>query len=63
MPISLTRWPTGLLYMISSFFASSLISKILFISAKKGARGNAATNIVMNPYCRTASQIFISIKT
>ncbi|CAG5104404.1 Protein of unknown function [Cotesia congregata] len=53
MPISLTRCPTGLLYIVSNFFASNLISKILFINAKNGARGNAATNIVINPYCKT----------
>lgn len=53
IPISLTRCPTGLLYMVSNFFASNLISKILFNSAKNGARGNAATKIVTNPYCNT----------
>lgn len=60
IPISLTRCPTGLLYMVSNFFASNLISKILFINAQNGARGNAATNIVINPYCRTEiKSIFI----
>lgn len=53
IPISLTRCPTGLLYMVSNFFASNLISKTLFNSAKNGAKGNAATKIVTNPYCST----------
>ena len=58
MPISLTRCPTGLLYRVSNFFASSLISKILFNNAKNGANGNAATKIVTNPYCRTVKKNF-----
>ena len=53
MPISLTRWPTGLLYIVKSFRASNLISKILLSKAKKGASGKAATKIVTKPYCNT----------
>ena len=53
MPISLTRCPTGLLYMVNNFFASNLVSKTLFSNAKNGANGNAATKIVTNPYCST----------
>lgn len=53
MPMSLTRCPTGLLYIVSNFFASNLISKTLFNNAKNGANGNAATKIVTNPYCST----------
>jgi hypothetical protein len=33
-----------------TFLASSLISNMLLIRAKSGARGKAATNKVMNPY-------------
>lgn len=54
MPISITRCPTGLLYITNNFLASNRISKILFNNAKKGANGNAATKIVTNPYCSTA---------
>jgi hypothetical protein len=36
-----------------NFFASSLISRTLFNNAKTGAKGNAATKIVTNPYCKT----------
>lgn len=56
MPISPTRCPTGLLYMVNNFFASNLISKMLFSNAKNGANGNAATNIVTNPYCSTTKK-------
>lgn len=59
MPMSLTRCPTGLLYMDNNFFASSLISKTLFSNAKNGANGKAATNIVINPYCSTTKKIII----
>lgn len=58
MPISLTRCPTGLLYMVNNFFASNLISKTLFNNAKNGAKGNAATKIVTNPYCSTVKKNF-----
>lgn len=61
MPISLTRCPTGLLYMISNFFASNLISKTLFNNAKNGANGNAATKIVTNPYCSTIKNVISTI--
>lgn len=53
MPISVTRCPTGLLYIVNNFFASNRISKTLFNNAKNGANGNAATKIVTNPYCNT----------
>lgn len=56
MPMSLTRCPTGLLYMVNNFFASNLISKTLFSNAKNGANGNAATKIVTNPYCSTIKE-------
>lgn len=40
----------------ANFFAAKRISKILFISAKNGAKGKAATKIVTNPYCITISR-------
>lgn len=52
-PILRTRCCTGLRCKRSNFVASSLISKMLFNNANKGASGNAATNIVTKPYCRT----------
>lgn len=61
MPISLTRCPTGLLYMVNNFFASNLVSKILFSNAKNGANGNAATKIVTNPYCSTTKKKIITL--
>ena len=35
---------------IPAFLASSRISNMLLMSAKRGANGNAATNRVINPY-------------
>ena len=44
---------TALLVSQMNFWASSLISTQLFIKAKRGARGKAATKIVMKPNCST----------
>lgn len=62
MPISVTRCPTGLLYIVNNFLASNLISKTLFNSAKNGANGNAATKIVTNPYCNTVIYKILKFK-
>ena len=62
IPIFSALSATALLVSQTNFWASSLISTQLFSKAKRGARGKAATNIVMKPNWRTKNLIvFISI--
>ena len=56
-PISSARAASGLLNCDTKLMASTRISAIAVRRAKKGPRGNAATNMVTNPYCKTASRI------
>ena len=53
IPIFSALSATALLVSQTNFWASSLISTQLFRRAKSGARGKAATNIVINPNWRT----------
>ena len=55
MPMFSALSATALLVSQTNFWASSRISTQLLSRAKKGARGNAATKIVMKPNCRTKS--------
>ena len=55
-PMSWALSATGLLVSHTNFWASSLISTQLFNKANKGANGKAATNIVINPNCKTESR-------
>ena len=48
---------TALLVSQTNFWASSLISTQLLRRANKGARGKAATKIVMKPNWRTGNYI------
>lgn len=47
---------TGLLYWVVNFQESTRISRILFIRARRGARGKDATKRVMNPNWMTARE-------
>ena len=49
IPIFSALSATALLVSQTNFWASSLISTQLLRRAKRGARGKAATKIVMNP--------------
>jgi len=55
-PMSIARLDTGRLNCVTSLYASSRISMTLFRSANNGARGNAATNMVIKPYWITEMQ-------
>ena len=44
---------TGRLNWVVNFQASTLISRMLLNKARRGAKGNEATNNVMNPNCTT----------
>ena len=57
IPISCARSATGLLRSDTILSESMRISKMLFARAKNGARGNAATKIVMNPNWITEVEI------
>ena len=57
IPIVLTLCATGRLKSVNIFFASNLISMMLFIKANNGAKGKAATKIVTNPNCKTKNII------
>lgn len=50
IPMSSTRSPRGRRNIVTILYASTLISMRLFKSAKSGPKGNADTNIVINPY-------------
>ena len=54
IPMSCARWATGLLRSHTILSESIRISKMLLARAKKGARGNAATKMVMKPNWITA---------
>lgn len=56
IPRSCALSAIGRLVSQMSLFESIRISKMLFASAKNGARGNAATKIVMNPNCITSNE-------
>ena len=49
IPMSWALWATGLLQSFTILSESILISKILLARAKNGAKGKAATKIVMKP--------------
>lgn len=55
-PIFWARSATGRWYSHTNLCASRRISTQLLRRAKSGARGNAATKMVMNPNWRTAEQ-------
>ncbi|KAH3784076.1 hypothetical protein DPMN_162027 [Dreissena polymorpha] len=55
-PMSCARSATGLRVSLTNFWASSRISTQLLRRANKGANGKAATKIVMNPNCKTATK-------
>lgn len=52
-PISSTRSDNGRRACVTILNASNRISATLFRRANNGANGNAATNKVTNPYCKT----------
>ena len=56
MPIFSARSATALRVSQTNFWASRRISTQLLSSAKKGARGKAATKMVMKPNCNTATR-------
>ena len=56
IPMSWARCATGLLRSHTILSESIRISKMLLASAKNGARGNAATNMVMKPNWITVEQ-------
>lgn len=58
VPISSTLSANGRRACVTILKASKRISAILFNSAKSGANGNAATNNVTNPYCKTEIKFF-----
>lgn len=49
MPMSWARSTTGRRYSVTNFWASKRISTQLLTRAKRGARGQAATKMVMKP--------------
>lgn len=51
--MSVARAGKGLRHWVTNLYASSLISMILFNKAKRGARGKAATKMVVKPNCKT----------
>lgn len=53
LPMSVARAGRGLRHWVTNLYASSLISMILFNNAKRGARGKAATKMVVKPNCKT----------
>lgn len=55
MPMSWARSTTGRRYSVTNFWASKRISIQLLMRAKRGARGHAATKMVMNPNWSTES--------
>lgn len=54
--MSVARAGRGLLHWVTNLYASNLISMILFNKAKRGARGKAATKMVVKPNCKTGKQ-------
>lgn len=56
LPMSVARAGRGLLHWVTNLYASNLISIILFNKAKRGARGKAATKMVVKPNCKTVRQ-------
>ena len=56
MPMSWARSTTGRRYSITNFWASRRISIQLLMSAKRGARGHAATKMVMKPNWMTEEE-------
>lgn len=59
-PISLAWEGRGRRHWVTNLYASKRISMTLFSSAKRGARGKAATKMVVKPNCRTVKK---NIKT
>lgn len=53
LPMSVALAGRGLRHWVTNLYASSLISMMLFNKAKRGARGKAATNMVVKPNCKT----------
>ncbi len=51
--MSLALFGIGRLNCVKNLNASTLISIILFKNAKRGPRGNATTNNMINPNCIT----------
>ena len=62
-PIPDSLFGTGLLYLVTSLYASSRSSIALLISAQRGARGNAATKNVTKPYCTTKTTYIKNVHT
>lgn len=56
IPMSCALSAIGLLTSHTNLSESILISKMLLARAKKGARGKAATKIVMKPNWRTVEE-------
>ena len=56
MPMSCALSAIGRRTSLMNLSESIRISKMLFAKAKNGARGKAATKIVMNPNCMTAKK-------
>lgn len=49
----------GRLHCVTNLYASSLISMILFSNASRGARGKAATKMVVKPNCKTGKKDYV----
>lgn len=46
----------GRRHCVTNLYASRRISMMLLINAKRGARGNAATKMVVKPNCKTETK-------